>query len=80
MGRFAYLDGTHLEMMRRRGDWFRKMAEQHLVLWWIPAGELPSVDVALQRLDLIWRSGSGPRAFTFGDAYGPPAAQLSALG
>jgi hypothetical protein len=56
------------------------MAEQHLVLWWIPAGELPSVDVALQRLDLIWRSGSGPRAFTFGDAYGPPAAQLSALG
>ena len=43
---FAY-GGGHLEVMRRRREWFSALAESHLVLWWVPAGEIPSVEDAV---------------------------------
>jgi hypothetical protein len=70
---FAYRSGAHLDAMRRRREWFHKLTEQHLVLWWIPAGHLPDIDEALHRLDLLRRSGPGPLAFTFREPYDPPA-------
>jgi hypothetical protein len=48
------------------------MAEQHLVLWWVPAGHIPSLDEALARLDLLQREGPGPEAFTFREPYPAP--------
>jgi len=71
---FVYRSGAHLDVMRRRREWFHKMTEHHLVLWWIPAGHLPDLDEALHRLDLLRRGGPGPLAFTFREPYGPPAA------
>jgi len=70
---FVYRNGPHLDAMRRRREWFHKMAEQHMVLWWIPAGHLPGVDEALDRLALLRRNGPGPMAFTFREPYDPPA-------
>jgi hypothetical protein len=72
---FAYRNGPHLDAMRRRREWFHRMTEQHLVLWWVPAGHRPGLDEALQRLDLLRRRGPGPLAFTFGERYGPPAGE-----
>jgi len=71
---FVYRNGPHLDAMRRRREWFQKMAEQHLVLWWVPAGHLPGVEEALHRLDLLRSNGPGPLAFTFREPYGSPAA------
>jgi Domain of unknown function (DUF3291) len=70
---FTYRLGPHLDAMRRRREWFHKMVEHHLVLWWIPAGHLPGIDEALDRLDLLRRRGPGPLAFTFREPYDPPA-------
>jgi hypothetical protein len=70
---FVYRNGPHLDAMRRRREWFHKMAEQHMVLWWIPAGHLPGIDEALDRLALLRRNGPGPMAFTFREPYDPPA-------
>ncbi len=61
---FTYRSG-HLAVMRRRREWFEAMAEAHLVLWWVPAGHIPDVDEAKQRLDLLRRTGPSPAAFTF---------------
>lgn len=60
---------AHLGTMRRRREWFRRHAEAHLVLWWIPAGHVPTVDEALERLALLRAQGPTPRAFTFNAAY-----------
>ncbi|MFC4049642.1 DUF3291 domain-containing protein [Actinomadura syzygii] len=60
---------AHLETMRRRREWFRRHAEAHLVLWWIPAGHVPTVDEALERLALLRAEGPTPRAFTFNSAF-----------
>ncbi len=71
---FVYRNGPHLDFMRRRRDWFHRMAEEHLVLWWVPAGHIPDLDEALSRLDLLRASGPSPLAFTFRDPYPAPAA------
>ncbi|MFG2233875.1 DUF3291 domain-containing protein [Streptomyces sp. NPDC048723] len=65
---FAYRSG-HLEVMRRRRAWFARHVEAHLVLWWVPAGHLPTVAEALERLADLRAHGPSPRAFTFAAAY-----------
>ncbi|TDC57401.1 DUF3291 domain-containing protein [Actinomadura sp. GC306] len=59
----------HLESMRRRREWFGRHAGAHLVLWWVPAGRIPTVGEALERLALLREQGPSPRAFTFASAY-----------
>ncbi|MGE7388002.1 DUF3291 domain-containing protein [Streptomyces sp. NPDC004126] len=61
---FTYRSG-HLEVMRGRRDWFERHVEAHMVLWWVPAGHVPSVEEALGRLADIREHGPSPRAFTF---------------
>lgn len=66
---FVYADPAHLAVLRQRRAWFERMAESHLVLWWVPAGELPTVADAEERLDLLRTLGPSPEAFTFRDPY-----------
>ncbi|MFF6787586.1 DUF3291 domain-containing protein [Streptomyces filamentosus] len=61
---FTYRSG-HLEVMRRRREWFQRHVEAHLALWWVPAGHLPTVGEALDRLADLRTHGPSPRAFTF---------------
>lgn len=51
--------------MRRRREWFEKMVQAFLVLWWIPAGTVPTVEQALARLAQLEALGPTPDAFTF---------------
>lgn len=69
---------AHLETMRRRREWFRRHAEAHLVMWWIPAGRVPTVEEALERLALLREHGPSPRAFTFNASY--PAEEAAGAG
>lgn len=68
---FAYASG-HLDVLRRRREWFAGLAEVHLVLWWVPAGAIPTLDEAVARLDHLRRHGAGPLAFGFKDDVPPP--------
>jgi hypothetical protein len=68
---FVYLS-RHLEVMRRRREWFERMAEAYLALWWIPAGQLPTIADARARLDILRERGPSPAAFTFHDRYPAP--------
>lgn len=56
---------AHTGFLRRRGEWFERLDDVHLVLWWIPAGALPSVEDAIARLALLRSNGPTPEAFTF---------------
>jgi hypothetical protein len=56
---------VHTEVMRRRQEWFGKFEGSHLALWWIPAGHVPSVDEAKERLAHLERHGPTATAFTF---------------
>jgi hypothetical protein len=63
---------AHLEPMRRRREWFVPFDGPYLALWWIPAGTLPTVAEAGERLDLLRRHGPSPEAFTLREPYPAP--------
>jgi hypothetical protein len=73
---FAYRS-AHLDALRRRREWFTRVAEPYTVLWWLPAGGLPTVDEARGRLDLVRESGACPEAFTFRQPYDPAGALVA---
>ncbi|MGH8974742.1 MAG: DUF3291 domain-containing protein [Acidimicrobiia bacterium] len=62
----------HTPFFRRRREWFEAHAEPYLVCWWLPAGEIPTVEDAVRRLDLLRVSGPGPEAFTLAAPLPPP--------
>jgi hypothetical protein len=52
-------------------EWFERLAEAFLVLWWVPAGHRPSVEEAKDRLARLRRDGPSPDAFTFRSPVAP---------
>ncbi len=73
-----YVYGSaHLEIMRRRREWFERMPEAFLVLWWVPAGHRPSIAEAIAKLDALRAKGPTAEAFTFRQPFPPPDAVLS---
>jgi hypothetical protein len=63
---------AHLDVLRRRREWFHPFGDASLVLWWIPAGTLPTIDEAGTRLALLTAEGPTPKAFTLRTPF-PPA-------
>lgn len=61
---FTYYS-DHVEVFRQRRDWFEKMDTPYQVLWWIPAGQVPTPDDIKARLDYLTQHGPTPLAFTF---------------
>nr|WP_235030872.1 DUF3291 domain-containing protein [Nonomuraea solani] len=59
----------HLEVLRRRREWFLRLAEPYMVMWWVPEGHIPSLAEGMRRLELLRAEGPSPRAFTFKDSY-----------
>lgn len=72
---FVFRTG-HTEVMRQRRRWFEVMSEAYTVLWWVPAGEIPTVEEAARRLNLLRRNGPGPEAFTLRETYPPSSVGL----
>ncbi|GAC1691710.1 MAG: DUF3291 domain-containing protein [Steroidobacteraceae bacterium] len=70
---FVYHSG-HVEIMRRRREWFERMAELYVVLWWVPRGHRPDVAEAIGRLEALRRQGPHPGAFSFGQLFPAPDA------
>jgi hypothetical protein len=70
---YAYRVPEHLESLRRRREFFTHgTLGPHLVLWWVRAGTIPTLEQARTRLDLLGRVGPGPAAFTLRVPYPPP--------
>lgn len=65
---------AHVEIMRRRKEWFERMAEAFLVLWWVREGHRPGVEEAIARLELLRANGPTVDAFTFRHTFPAPDA------
>jgi hypothetical protein len=69
---YAYRSG-HLDLVRRRKEFFHHDGlPEYAVLWWVPAGTLPTLDEARKRLDLLAERGPTADAFTFRSRFPPP--------
>jgi Domain of unknown function (DUF3291) len=54
---------VHKRIYQKKGSWFTPMESPHFVMWWIPAGELPTPQEALARLEHLTRHGASDHAF-----------------
>jgi hypothetical protein len=72
---FAYRT-SHTKVMNRRKEWFESLAGPHMVLWWIPAGTIPTVEEAKRRLDHLAAHGPTATAFTFKVRFRAPVERL----
>ncbi len=71
LNKYVY-SSAHVELMRRRREWFERMPEAFLVLWWVRKGHRPSVDEAIAKLELLRANGATAEAFTFRHAFPAP--------
>jgi len=76
---FVYRSG-HVEVLRGRKQWFEPIEAPILVLWWILAGEIPTVSEAQDRLQHLKDHGPTPHAFTFRTPFPAPDQEGSDLG
>ena len=73
LNKYVY-GSAHVEIMRRRKEWFERMREAYVVLWWVRRGHRPTVPEAIAKLELLRAKGPTEEAFTFRHAFLPPDA------
>jgi hypothetical protein len=66
---------AHVAPLRDRKQWFEPMDGPILALWWIPAGHIPTVTEAQERLEYLKQHGPSAHAFTFRAPFPAPDRQ-----
>jgi len=73
---FVY-KSRHVDVLRRRKEWFSRL-RFYMVMWWIPAGTIPTLEEAKKRLLHIEQNGPSPFAFDFKCRFAPPSEDFAA--
>lgn len=69
----AYVyQSQHLDIFRKRADWFEKPSLPSYALWWVPAGHRPTVAEARDRLEHYGKHGATEYSFWFSQRYPKP--------
>ncbi|HZR44868.1 MAG TPA: DUF3291 domain-containing protein [Ktedonobacteraceae bacterium] len=61
---FVY-KSRHRQVLQQRSQWFERLNEFYMALWWVPSGHLPTVEEAKERLDYLRTHSESPYAFSF---------------
>ena len=70
--------GAHAAIMRDRRRWFERSEQPILALWWVPVGQMPTVEEAKERLEHLRNHGSTAYAFSFSKPFPSPEQQVLA--
>ena len=65
---YVYNSG-HIEIFKRRKEWFQKMPKMHMVLWYVEEGHIPTLLEAKERLEHLQTLGESEYAFSFKSSY-----------
>jgi len=68
---FAY-HSEHMNVFRRRREWFGPFGSASIAIWWLKEGDIPSMEDANRRLEKVDRVGPTPDAFNFKTRFPPP--------
>ena len=67
---FVY-GSVHSYFLRNKKKWFDLKGPSQFVLWWVPEGEVPTLDMAKAKLEALEANGASPDAFTMREFYDP---------
>ena len=71
---FVY-ESAHIGVLRDRKRWFEKIDAPYYALWWIPAGQLPSIEEGKTRLDYLREHRETLYAFSFKNLFPEPVVE-----
>ena len=63
---------AHVELIRDRQAWFKKMLESQIALWWVPVGHIPNFEEGKMKLRLLEENGPNESVFTFAKSFQQP--------
>lgn len=63
----------HIDFLKRKKEWFETPTQATYVLWWIPAGHIPTIEEAKQKLTLIRKCADTAEAFSFKKVFAAPS-------
>jgi hypothetical protein len=69
---YVYRSG-HVDFLRNRREWFERFGEAHMCLWWVAAGEPPTVEEGVAKLEVLQTYGPSAVAFNFRTHFDPEA-------
>ncbi len=67
---FTY-SSDHVAVLKRKKEWFQKMTDMHMALWYVKIGHTPTPEEAKSRLLYLNKHGDTPHAFGFKASYDP---------
>lgn len=71
---FTYQLPDHQKLLRQRRTWFAPVEDLPIiVMWWIPAGTIPTLEEARQRQERLQANGPTEKAFSFRTSFPSPA-------
>jgi hypothetical protein len=63
---------AHVDILRKKADWFVPQNRPTMTLWWQAAGTLPAVAEAKRRLEVLADKGPTAEAFAFRSQFPAP--------
>ncbi|MCI5056715.1 MAG: DUF3291 domain-containing protein, partial [Flavobacteriales bacterium] len=62
----------HTDFLRRRKEWFQPYGKVYTAMWWVPNGQIPTVEEAIGKLDYLQDNGASEVAFDFRNRFPEP--------
>jgi hypothetical protein len=73
--KFVY-QSAHVDYLKKRSEWFEKLTEMHMALWWIPQDHIPTCNEAVERLTHLKQHGASSFAFSFKNKFSPEGTRM----
>jgi hypothetical protein len=62
----------HTNFLKRRRVWFQTYGKVYTAMWWIPEGEFPSAQDAVDKLNALQKNGATEAVFDFRNKFEKP--------
>lgn len=62
----------HSDFLRRRKEWFQVFGKAHTALWWVPSGQYPTMQEAVDNLAYLQQNGPSSKVFDLKNIFPVP--------
>jgi hypothetical protein len=62
----------HTDFLKRKKEWFQTFGKAYTAMWWIPSGQFPTVQQAVNKLDYLQKNGASEIVFDFRKKFPKP--------
>jgi hypothetical protein len=63
----------HSDFLKRRKEWFQSFGTAHTAMWWIPEGQTPNLQEAVEKLDYLQMNGASAFSFDLRNKFPAPS-------